>query len=41
MTNDALISMTVARTGFTVLTKNPYDFEKIAEFRPFNWEEFN
>ena len=41
MTNDALISMTVARTGFTVLTKNPDDFEKIAEFRPFNWEEFN
>ena len=40
MTNDALISMTVARTGLTVLTKNPDDFKKIAEFRPFNWEEF-
>jgi len=40
MTNDALISMSVARTGFTVLTKNPDDFKKIAEFRSFNWEEF-
>ena len=41
MTNDALIAMSVARTGLTVLTKNAGDFKKIAEFRPFNWEEFN
>ena len=41
MTNDALIAMSVARTGLTVLTKNPGDFKKIAEFRPFSWEELN
>ena len=39
MTNDALISMSVARSGLTVLTKNPEDFKKIAEFRPFRWEQ--
>jgi predicted nucleic acid-binding protein len=39
MTNDALIAMSVGRMGFTVLTKNADDFRKIAEFRPFSWEE--
>jgi len=39
MTNDALISMSVARHGFTVLTRNPEDFKKISEFRRFSWEE--
>jgi predicted nucleic acid-binding protein len=39
MTNDALISMSVARSGFTVLTKNAADFRMIAEFRPFKWEQ--
>lgn len=39
MTNDALIAMSVARNGFTVLTKNPDDFKKIAQFRPFLWEQ--
>lgn len=39
LTNDALISMSVARHGFTVLTRNPEDFEKIAEFRRFRWEQ--
>lgn len=39
LTNDALIAMSAARNGFTVLTKNASDFEKIAEFRPFQWEE--
>lgn len=39
MTNDALIAMSAARNGFTVLTKNADDFKKIAEFRPFSWEE--
>ena len=38
MTNDALISMSVARNGFTVLTKNALDFQRIAEFRCFQWE---
>jgi predicted nucleic acid-binding protein len=39
MTNDALIAMSAARNGLTVITKNAADFRKIAEFRPFNWEE--
>lgn len=39
LTNDALIAMSAARSGFTVLTKNASDFQKIAEFRPFKWEE--
>jgi predicted nucleic acid-binding protein len=39
MTSDALIAMTAARNGFTVLTKNAADFKKIAEFRLFQWEE--
>lgn len=39
MTNDALIAMSVARNGFVVLTKNPQDFEQIARFRPFKWEQ--
>jgi predicted nucleic acid-binding protein len=39
LTNDALIAMSAARNGFTVLTKNAADFKKIAEFRPFQWAE--
>jgi len=39
LTNDALIAMSAARNGFTVLTKNAVDFRRIAEFRPFRWEE--
>jgi len=39
LTNDALIAMSAARNGFTVLTKNAIDFQRIAEFRPFRWEE--
>jgi predicted nucleic acid-binding protein len=39
LTNDALIAMSAARNGFAVLTKNASDFKKIAEFRPFQWEE--
>jgi predicted nucleic acid-binding protein len=39
LTNDALIVMSAARNGFTVLTKNAADFRLIAEFRPFLWEE--
>ncbi len=38
LTNDAVIAMSVASHGFTIQTKNPVDFELIAEFRPFNWE---
>jgi predicted nucleic acid-binding protein len=39
LTNDALIAMSAARRGFTVVTWNAEDFKKIAEFRPFQWEE--
>ena len=38
LTNDAVIAMSVASHGFTVQTKNPGDFQLIAEFRPFDWE---
>jgi len=38
LTNDALVAMSAARNGSTVLTKNAPDFKKIAEFRPFQWE---
>ena len=39
LTNDALIAMSVASHGFTVQTKNPGDFQLLAEFRPFDWEQ--
>ena len=39
LTNDALIAMSAARNGFTVLTKNATDFQRIGKFRPFHWEE--
>ena len=38
MTNDALIAMSAASQGLTVLTKNPQDYQLIAEFRPFHFE---
>jgi predicted nucleic acid-binding protein len=38
MTNDALIAMSAARQGITVLTINDEDYRMIAEFRPFEWE---
>lgn len=39
LTNDALIAVSAARKGFTVLSKNASDFARIDEFRPFNWQE--
>lgn len=39
MTNDALIATSAARQGFTVLTENADDYRRIAEIRPFHWEE--
>jgi predicted nucleic acid-binding protein len=30
--------MTAASQGLIVLTKNPGDYQRIAEFRPFQWE---
>lgn len=38
MTNDALIAMSAARQGITVLTINNDDYQMIAEFRSFEWE---
>ncbi|HEY0547325.1 MAG TPA: type II toxin-antitoxin system VapC family toxin [Pyrinomonadaceae bacterium] len=38
MTNDALIAMSAARQGITVLTINDDDYRKIADFRLFEWE---
>lgn len=38
LTNDALIAMSAARMGVTVITANPRDFQKLAEFRAFSWK---
>ncbi len=38
LTNDALIAMSAARQGITVLTANERDFARLAQFRPFLWE---
>ncbi|MGA8220264.1 MAG: PIN domain-containing protein [Candidatus Acidiferrales bacterium] len=37
LTNDALIAMSAARVGITVVTANARDFSKLAEIRPFHW----
>src|SRR2546425_3747784 len=39
LTNDALIAVSAARQGFTIVTKNAGDFRLIAEFRSLNWRE--
>jgi|SRR5579863_1998850 len=41
LTNDALIAMSAARLGITVITVNRRDFGRLAEFRPFAWEVAN
>jgi predicted nucleic acid-binding protein len=38
LTNDALIAMSAARQGITVITANERDFARLARFRPFRWE---
>ncbi len=38
LTNDALIAVSAARVGVTVLTINARDFARLARFRPFSWE---
>jgi predicted nucleic acid-binding protein len=38
LANDALVAMSAARTGATVITANARDFARIAEFRSFKWE---
>ncbi|MGE0126511.1 MAG: type II toxin-antitoxin system VapC family toxin [Blastocatellales bacterium] len=36
--NDALIAMSAASHGFIILTKNPGDYRRIAEFHSVQWE---
>ena len=38
LTNDAVLAMSVARTGLKLLTVNAKDFKLINEFREFDWE---
>ena len=37
LTNDALIAMSARCLGITVITANARDFNKLAEFRAFQW----
>jgi predicted nucleic acid-binding protein len=37
LTNDALVAMSAARTGITIISVNRRDFARLAEFRPFSW----
>ncbi len=39
LTNDTLLAMSAARMGLTILTANKKDFELIAEFLVFKWED--
>jgi predicted nucleic acid-binding protein len=41
LANDALIAMSAARFGVTVISANERDFAKLAEFREFQWEVAN
>jgi predicted nucleic acid-binding protein len=38
LTNDALIGMSAARLGITVITANERDFRRLAEFRVLRWQ---
>jgi predicted nucleic acid-binding protein len=38
LTNDALIAMSAARQGITVITANQRDFARLARFRAFEYE---
>ena len=38
LANDALIAMSAARMGMTIITANKRDFARLAEFRTFQWE---
>jgi predicted nucleic acid-binding protein len=37
LTNDALIAMSAARQGITILTVNERDFARMSQLRPFEW----
>jgi predicted nucleic acid-binding protein len=38
LTNDALMAMSAARLGITIITANQRDFARLAEFRSFHWQ---
>ncbi len=38
LTNDALIAVSSARCGATLVTLNGSDFDRLAEFHDFQWE---
>jgi predicted nucleic acid-binding protein len=38
LSNDALLAMSAARNGMTIITVNERDFARLAEFRPFRWQ---
>ena len=38
LTNDALMAMSAARRGITIITANERDFARLSRFRPFQWE---
>ena len=38
LTNDALMAMSAARAGITIVTTNVRDFRRLAEFRAFSWQ---
>jgi len=38
LTNDALIAMSAARLGITVITANARDYMRLAGFHPFQWK---
>ncbi|MGD0598329.1 MAG: PIN domain-containing protein [Terriglobales bacterium] len=38
LANDALIAMSAARMGIGIITTNQRDFDRLAEFRAFEWE---
>ena len=38
LTNDALVAMSAAQRGITVITANERDFGRLAQFHPFQWQ---
>jgi len=38
LTNDALLAMSAARRGITIITANERDFGRLAQFHPFQWQ---
>jgi predicted nucleic acid-binding protein len=38
LTNDALLAMSAARRGITIITANERDFGRLAQLHPFQWQ---